>query len=87
MRLASTTFKEAGRKFPKGTVLFKEGDTGTEMYLINSGEVRLSRKTSHGNVVLATLGFMPDFQLINIGGFHRARNKVQVLCTVICARA
>ena len=57
MRLASTTFKEAGREFPKGTVLFKEGDTGTEMYLINSGEVRLSRKTSHGNVVLATLGF------------------------------
>lgn len=57
MRLAGTTFKEAGKEFPRGTVLFKEGDIGTEMYLINSGEVRLSRKTKQGNVVLATLGF------------------------------
>jgi CRP-like cAMP-binding protein len=57
MRLAGTTFKEAGKEFPKGTVLFKEGDIGTEMYLINSGEVKLSRKTKLGTVVLATLGF------------------------------
>ena len=57
MRLAGTSFKEAGKEFPKGTVLFKEGDIGTEMFLINSGEVRLSRKTKQGIVVLATLGF------------------------------
>ena len=57
MRSTGTTFKEAGKEFPKGTVLFKEGDIGTEMYLINSGEVKLSRKTKQGNVVLATLGF------------------------------
>ena len=57
MRSTGTTFKEVGKEFPKGTVLFKEGDIGTEMYLINAGEVRLSRKTKHGNVVLATLGF------------------------------
>ncbi len=57
MRLAGTTFKEAGKKFPKGTVLFKEGDIGTEMFLINSGEVKLSKKTNQGNVILATLGF------------------------------
>ena len=57
MRSTGTTFKDAGKDFPKGTVLFKEGDTGAEMYLINSGEVRLSRKTKQGIVVLATLGF------------------------------
>ncbi len=57
MRLTGTAFKEAGKEFPKGTVLFKEGDIGTEMYLINSGEVKLSRKTKQGDVVLATLGF------------------------------
>ncbi len=57
MRLAGTTFKEVGKEFPRGTVLFKEGDVGSEMYLINSGEVKLSRKTLHGDVVLATLGF------------------------------
>ena len=57
MRVTATTFKDAGKDFPRGTVLFKEGDTGAEMYLINSGEVRLSRKTKQGVVVLATLGF------------------------------
>ncbi len=57
MRATATTFKDAGKDFPRGTVLFKEGDTGAEMYLINSGEVILSRKTKQGVVVLATLGF------------------------------
>ncbi len=52
MRSTGTTFKDAGKEFPKGTVLFKEGDIGTEMYLINSGEVRLSRKSEQGIVVL-----------------------------------
>ncbi len=57
MRLAGQTFKEVGKEFPKGTVLFKEGDIGKEMYLINSGEVKLTRKTPYGDVVLATLSF------------------------------
>lgn len=57
MRATATTFKDTGKDFPRGTMLFKEGDTGAEMYLINSGEVRLSRKTKQGVVVLATLGF------------------------------
>jgi len=57
MRATATTFKDAGKDFPRGTVLFKEGDTGAEMYLTNSGEVILSRKTKQGVVVLATLGF------------------------------
>ncbi len=57
MRATATTFKDAGKDFPRGTVLFKEGDAGAEMYLIYSGEVRLSRKTKQGVVVLATLGF------------------------------
>jgi CRP/FNR family transcriptional regulator, cyclic AMP receptor protein len=57
MPLAGKSFKEVGKEFPKGTVLFKEGDIGKEMYLINSGEVKLSRKTPHGDVVLATLSF------------------------------
>lgn len=57
MRLADKTFKEVGREFSKGTVLFKEGDTGTEMYLVCSGEVKLTRKTPNGEIVLAVLGF------------------------------
>ena len=57
MQLAGKTFKEVGKEFPKGTVVFAEGDPGSEMYLINSGEVKLTRKTPKGEVVLATLGF------------------------------
>lgn len=57
MGLAGSAYKEVGKEFPKGTILFKEGDEGKEMYLINSGEVKLCRKTSQGDVVLARLGF------------------------------
>ncbi|MBT6045747.1 MAG: cyclic nucleotide-binding domain-containing protein [Candidatus Scalindua sp.] len=57
MGLAGSAFKDVGKELPKGTILFKEGDEGKEMFLINSGEVKLSRKTSQGDVVLAKLGF------------------------------
>jgi CRP-like cAMP-binding protein len=57
MGLAGSAFKDVGKEFPKGTILFKEGDEGKEMFLINSGEVKLSRKTSQGDVILARLGF------------------------------
>ncbi len=57
MGLAGSAFKDVGKEFPKGTTLFKEGDEGKEMFLINSGEVKLIRKTSQGDVVLARLGF------------------------------
>lgn len=57
MGLAGSAYKDVGKEFPKGTILFKEGDEGREMFLINSGEVKLSRKTSHGDVILAKLGF------------------------------
>ena len=48
MRLAGKTFKEVGKEFPKRTVVFTEGDPGNEMYLICSGEVKLTRKKSKG---------------------------------------
>ncbi|MFV1974733.1 MAG: Crp/Fnr family transcriptional regulator [Candidatus Scalindua sp.] len=57
MGLAGSAFKDVGKEFPKGTILFKEGDEGKEMFLINSGEVKLSRKTPQGDVILASLGF------------------------------
>ncbi len=57
MGLAGSAFKDVGKEFPKGTILFKEGDEGKEMFLINSGEVKFSRRTPHGDVVLARLGF------------------------------
>jgi CRP/FNR family transcriptional regulator, cyclic AMP receptor protein len=48
--------KDSGKSFPKGTVFFKEGDIGTEMYLINEGDVLITRKVGGVDVVLAELG-------------------------------
>ncbi len=49
-------FTKFGREFPKGTVLFREGDSGTEMYVIQSGRVAISKQVREVEKVLATLG-------------------------------
>lgn len=59
--------KDSGRSFPKGTVFFKEGDRGTEMYLINDGDIQITRKVDGVEVVLAELGageFFGEMSLI-----------------------
>jgi CRP-like cAMP-binding protein len=40
------------RRYPAGSVIFKEGDRGDEMFVLTSGEARLS----HGNRTLETVG-------------------------------
>ncbi len=67
MVFADEILKDSGRSFPKGTVFFKEGDRGTEMYLINDGDVRITRKVDGVEVVLAELGtgeFFGEMSLI-----------------------
>lgn len=59
--------KDSGRSFPKGTVFFREGDIGAEMYLINEGDVRITRRVDGVDVVLAELGsgeFFGEMSLI-----------------------
>lgn len=46
------------REVPPGTVLFKEGDTGDEAYLIIEGKVEIFRERENNRIVLAHLG--PD---------------------------
>ncbi len=48
-------FQKLGRVFPPGTVLFKEGETGREMYVIQSGRIRISKNVRGEEQVLATL--------------------------------
>ncbi len=36
-------FEKFGKEVPAGTVLFREGDAGDTMYVIQSGRVRISR--------------------------------------------
>jgi two-component system chemotaxis response regulator CheB len=41
------------RRFPAGTVIYREGSIGEEMYVVRSGSVELSRKSPNGSTRLA----------------------------------
>lgn len=43
------------KHFPKGAVLFDEGDEGEEIYIIRTGRVAIKKRVPHGEVVLAVL--------------------------------
>ena len=45
-----------GRVYADGEVIFKEGDKGEGMYVVQSGKVRITRQTASGEVVLNTIG-------------------------------
>jgi CRP/FNR family transcriptional regulator, cyclic AMP receptor protein len=53
---SDTLFHRYGREFPEGHILFREGDVGTVMYWIHTGNVQLTRKFSLGDRTLAVLG-------------------------------
>jgi CRP/FNR family cyclic AMP-dependent transcriptional regulator len=44
-----------GKKIPAGTVLFNEGDRGEEMYILQSGRVKISKRIRGVEKTLATL--------------------------------
>jgi len=48
-------FSRFGKKIPAGTVLFQEGDKGEEMYIIQSGRVKISKRIRGVEKTLATL--------------------------------
>jgi CRP-like cAMP-binding protein len=51
----SPLFAKFGKQFPAGTVLFNEGDRGEEMYIIQSGKVKISKKIRGVEKTLATM--------------------------------
>lgn len=56
------------RDFPKGEVLFREGEAGEYMYVVQSGVVQISRKMGGLERVLANLGrgeFLGEMALLN----------------------
>jgi CRP-like cAMP-binding protein len=62
-----------GRHFPAGSVLFREGDVGNEMYVIHAGRVQLTRHFRERETVLAVLPageFFGEMSIIN----HRPRS-------------
>jgi CRP/FNR family cyclic AMP-dependent transcriptional regulator len=55
MKKEEQLFWKFGKDFPKGTVLFREGDLGREMFIIQKGKVQVRKKVGTAEKVLAEL--------------------------------
>ncbi|MBI2388953.1 MAG: Crp/Fnr family transcriptional regulator [Deltaproteobacteria bacterium] len=56
------------RELPAGSILFREGERGEEMFVIQSGQVRIVKRVANGDKVLATLGpgeFLGEMAILN----------------------
>jgi CRP-like cAMP-binding protein len=61
-------FSRFGRKIPPGTVLFREGDRGEEMFVLQSGKVKISRLVRGVEKTIATVekgDFFGEMALLN----------------------
>ena len=61
-------FQRFGKTFPSGTVLFREGEPGREMYVVQSGRVNVSKKVGEVEKILASLGageFLGEMSILN----------------------
>lgn len=57
-----------GKKIPAGTVLFREGDQGEEMYILQAGRVKISKRIRGVEKTLATLDkgeFFGEMAILN----------------------
>jgi len=48
--------EELGKFFRKGETIFTEGDSGNNMYVVQSGKVAVTKKSATGEILLAELG-------------------------------
>jgi CRP-like cAMP-binding protein len=56
MGAEETLFNKFGKEYPKGTVLFREGEPGKEMYVLQAGRIAISKQVRDVEKVLAILG-------------------------------
>ncbi|MGB9699729.1 MAG: Crp/Fnr family transcriptional regulator [Thermodesulfobacteriota bacterium] len=56
MKKEEHLFWKFGKEFPKGTILFREGEPGREMYIIQKGKVQVRKRVGPTEKVLAELG-------------------------------
>ena len=67
-----------GRDFPAGAVIFEEGDPGSRLFVIQSGSVRIVKRTGLRQVTLARLGageFFGEMALLD----HQPRSATAVV--------
>ena len=55
MKNEEQLFWKFGKSFPKGTVLFREGDLGREMFIVQQGKVQVRKRVGTTEEVLAEL--------------------------------
>lgn len=61
-------FQRFGRGFPRGAVLFREGEPGGEMYVVQQGKVTISKQVGDVQRILTTLGqgeFFGEMSILN----------------------
>jgi CRP-like cAMP-binding protein len=56
MKRYERLFRKFGKRYTKGTYIFREGDTGSDMFYILSGRVRVEQEAGHTKNKLAELG-------------------------------
>jgi CRP-like cAMP-binding protein len=56
MGAEETLFQRFGKEFPKGTVLFREGEPGKDMFVLQSGRIAISKRVRDVEKTLAVLG-------------------------------
>ncbi|MDF1562086.1 MAG: Crp/Fnr family transcriptional regulator [Deltaproteobacteria bacterium] len=68
MGVEDVLFQKFGKTFPAGTVLFREGEGGDEMYVIHAGTVRITKEIRGREKFLAELGqgeFFGEMAILN----------------------
>jgi CRP/FNR family cyclic AMP-dependent transcriptional regulator len=68
MATDTVLFEKFGRRFAPGAVIFREGDEGSTMYIIQSGMVRITKKIGGKDHVLAVMekgNFFGEMAMIN----------------------
>ena len=61
-------FQRFGKEFKRGDILFREGEPGKEMYVVQAGKVNITKKVRETEKILATLGageFLGEMALLN----------------------
>ena len=76
---------ELGRVYSDGEIIFKEGDIGEAMYVIQAGTIQIIKKAASGEVIIATLksgevfGEMALFDRLPRSASARASGEARVL--------
>ncbi len=68
MAVEQRLFARFGKEVPKGTILFRENEPGQEMYIIQSGKIRISKKVREIEKTLTILDkgdFFGEMSILN----------------------